>query len=340
MERCRSVHWRALVRRRARRWRVDLAAAGGPGACRWTSTVRSRGTSAPRRPARRPLELAGFTGRVTHGASCNCRSSRSPRMQWHAHRVRRPPDARARGRLPRAPAGSSRAAVTVEPEAAGSTRESTDPAPHARDLLITRRALEARLAPRCAFEARALSCARSQPSAKRTRDYSGQAPPFLSREAAQLLVERGIEHLVVDVPSPIASSDAGRLTAHRIFFGLPPGATALRGRHAPGCDRHRAGLRPRRPRRRLVPARAAGAGPRRRRGAEPPGAVRAERPHERSRTLERCPGARCRRPAAPAARALRAARARRSARRSLYLCGHSLGLQPLAARALVDAGAR
>ena len=62
---------------------------------------------------------------------------------------------------------------------------------------------------------------------KRHQDYTGRTPPYLTREAAQLLVERGIEHLVVDLPSIDRSHDEGRLTAHRIFFGLPRGSTAL-----------------------------------------------------------------------------------------------------------------
>ncbi len=62
---------------------------------------------------------------------------------------------------------------------------------------------------------------------KRHQDYSDSTPPYLSREAANLLVERGIEHLVVDLPSIDRSHDEGRLTAHRIFFGLPPGSTEL-----------------------------------------------------------------------------------------------------------------
>ena len=62
---------------------------------------------------------------------------------------------------------------------------------------------------------------------KRVHDYSAETPPYLTREAAGLLVERGIAHLVVDLPSLDRSRDEGRLTAHRIFFGLPPASTAL-----------------------------------------------------------------------------------------------------------------
>jgi kynurenine formamidase len=63
--------------------------------------------------------------------------------------------------------------------------------------------------------------------AKRHQDYTNQTPPYLTREAAQWLVERGIEHLVVDMPSIDRAHDEGRLTAHRVFFGLPRGDTEL-----------------------------------------------------------------------------------------------------------------
>jgi hypothetical protein len=62
---------------------------------------------------------------------------------------------------------------------------------------------------------------------KQSRDYSALVPPYLSREAAELIVSREIEHLVVDLPSIDRAHDEGRLTAHRVFFGLPPGATQL-----------------------------------------------------------------------------------------------------------------
>jgi kynurenine formamidase len=62
---------------------------------------------------------------------------------------------------------------------------------------------------------------------KQHQDYSASTPPYLSREAAELLIERGIQHLVVDLPSIDRAHDEGRLTAHRIFFGLPSGSVAL-----------------------------------------------------------------------------------------------------------------
>ena len=52
----------------------------------------------------------------------------------------------------------------------------------------------------------------------------------LSQQAAQLLVSSGIEHLIVDVPSIDRAQDEGRLTAHRIFFGLPRTSVARAAR--------------------------------------------------------------------------------------------------------------
>jgi kynurenine formamidase len=63
--------------------------------------------------------------------------------------------------------------------------------------------------------------------AKMRRDYTDGTPPYLSREAAEFLVTRGIEHLVVDLPSIDRAHDEGLLTAHRVFFGLPRGSHSL-----------------------------------------------------------------------------------------------------------------
>jgi kynurenine formamidase len=183
----------------------------------------------------RPLQVGDFTGAVAHGASCNCEvitltpHCNGTHTECVGHLTRERVDA-----FRVAPAGLIPAlVVSVKPEAAGACLESSDPVPQAGDGLITRRALE-RAWGRAPFEARALIVRTlPNPLAKRTRDYSGQAPPYLSREAAELLVERAILHLIVDLPSIDREHDAGRLTAHRTFFGLAPGATALAGATRP-----------------------------------------------------------------------------------------------------------
>jgi hypothetical protein len=157
-----------------------------------------------------PFAVPGFSGSVATGASCNCNvitliphcngthteSVGHLTAERHdAHRV--------------VPKGLFPAwLITVEPT--DSTPESTDPAPQPGDKLVTRAALESRW-PRD-----------FQPTAVviRTTDTS-----YLSREAAEFLVEHGIEHLVVNLASIDRAHDEGRLTAHRVFFGLSRGAT-------------------------------------------------------------------------------------------------------------------
>ncbi|MBL7785943.1 MAG: cyclase family protein [Chitinophagales bacterium] len=51
--------------------------------------------------------------------------------------------------------------------------------------------------------------------------YSGSNPPYLSAEAAQFLVDKGIEHLLIDLPSVDREIDGGMLAAHHIFWQYP-----------------------------------------------------------------------------------------------------------------------
>ena len=177
----------------------------------------------------RPFAVPGFSGSVAHGASCNCQTltlvphCNGTHTECVGHLTR---EAVAAFRV--VPAGFIPALlVSVTPEAAGAAREGSEPAPQAHDRLITRRALEHGWG-RAPFEARALVIRTlPNPPEKRTRDYSGHTAAYLSREAAQLLVERGILHLIVDLPSIDRAQDEGHMTAHRVFFGLPPGSAAL-----------------------------------------------------------------------------------------------------------------
>lgn len=57
--------------------------------------------------------------------------------------------------------------------------------------------------------------------AKCTQNYSGTNPPYLSQEAAELLAERKVNHLLIDLPSVDKEVDGGRLEAHKAFWQLP-----------------------------------------------------------------------------------------------------------------------
>ena len=190
------------------------------------------------RAAAQPLRAGGFVGDTRAGGSCNCEVvTLTPHCNGtHTECVGHVTDDRV-AVSERVPGGLVLARlVTVAPEAASGSTESSDPQPSPDDRLITAVALAA-------------ACARAGeplPSALvvRTtgedphRDYRGPAPaPFLTREAAAWLVARGIDTLVLDLPSADRADDGGWLTAHRIFFGLPPGS-----RRAADATRPRASI--------------------------------------------------------------------------------------------------
>ncbi len=208
-----------------------------------------------------PLVMPGFPGRVAAGASCNCSTitltphCNGTHTECAGHLTTQSLDA-----FRVVPAGWVPAALlTVAPESPRDTDETSDPPPRPGDRLVTRRLLEAAWPARsvwsapghCAAEARALSASdvplralviralviRTLPNSaeKLRRDYTAEAAPYLSSEAAHWLAGRGIEHLVVDLPSIDRIHDEGRLTAHRVFFGLPPGARELSLARRPQC---------------------------------------------------------------------------------------------------------
>jgi hypothetical protein len=193
-----------------------------------------------------PYRVPGFSGSVTSGASCNCDvisviphcngthtecAGHLTSQSLDAHRV--------------VPAGLVPALLlSTAPVAALNCSETSEPAPRAGDLLITRSEIEKRWPASLPFAPQALilrtaSATRSRrPLAGRSGagDAAGEASPaYLSGEAAQAIVQRAIEHLVIDLPSIDREHDEGRLTAHRIFFGLPPGVTSLDRAARPGA---------------------------------------------------------------------------------------------------------
>ncbi len=51
-------------------------------------------------------------------------------------------------------------------------------------------------------------------------NYSGSNPPYLDAGAMQYLVDCGVEHLLIDLPSVDREEDDGRLTAHKTFWNF------------------------------------------------------------------------------------------------------------------------
>lgn len=181
--------------------------------------------AAPRATAQ-ALSLPSFRGDTRTGGSCNCEQlTLVPHCNGtHTECVGHLTDERVsvaetlRGGL------SLALLVSVRPLRPGAVGETTEPPPEAGDRVISAQALRQALAQHPELKPQAL-VVRTLPNGleRLSHAYSGPAPaPFLTREAAELLVARDILHLVLDVPSADRARDQGRLTAHRVFFGLPP----------------------------------------------------------------------------------------------------------------------
>lgn len=56
--------------------------------------------------------------------------------------------------------------------------------------------------------------------AKLSRQYSHTNPPYMLEEAAAFLAQKGIGHLLIDLPSVDREKDDGELLAHRAFWNF------------------------------------------------------------------------------------------------------------------------
>ena len=55
---------------------------------------------------------------------------------------------------------------------------------------------------------------------KKHLNYSNTNPPYVSEEAANLIREIGIKHLLIDLPSVDKEKDEGKLLAHKAFWNV------------------------------------------------------------------------------------------------------------------------
>jgi hypothetical protein len=177
-----------------------------------------------------PYVAGNFNGEVVRGASCNCRSvtliphCNGTHTESAAHLTR---ETLLLGELvPLAPLPAL--LLSVAPVPAAGCEETADPMPQAGDRLVTAGAIAAAWSgvpgggdSASTWGPRVLVL-RTGPD---EGDVAGA--PYLTLEAMHLIVARGIEHLVVELPSVDRGDDQGRLGAHRVFFGLPPGSTRL-----------------------------------------------------------------------------------------------------------------
>ena len=119
--------------------------------------------------------------------------------------------------------------VTVVPENALDSIDTYDPKKEVGDKIISERSLKRALDLVSKDFLKALVI-RTLPneSSKMRRNYAEKEPAFLSLEAMNFIVEAGVEHLLVDLPSVDKAYDEGRLNAHHIFWNIKA------GEHEPG----------------------------------------------------------------------------------------------------------
>ncbi len=178
-----------------------------------------------------PLAVGSFFGDTRRGGSCNCEEHHLvPHCNGtHTECVGHVTTERVSVCDVATEALMMAALISVAPTEAAPDGETSDPSPRRGDRLITRGAIEVGLEG-IDFPRPAALVVRTLPNApgKRARAY-GEAspPPFFSAEAMRDLVQRGVRHLLTDVPSVDRIRDEGHLTGHRIFWGLPPGARDL-----------------------------------------------------------------------------------------------------------------
>lgn len=165
-----------------------------------------------------PVRSEGWTGSVAEGGSVNFRDitfnphahGTHTETREHIRDAFHPIDALARsGALPfLMPA----LLVDAQPEQRSSA--------HGDDWVVSMVALES-AAPdvqRWAPKALLLRCTNGDVQ----RDWSNTNPPYLENGFGERLVELGIEHLLIDLPSVDREIDGGILRAHNAFFGDDP----------------------------------------------------------------------------------------------------------------------
>jgi arylformamidase len=93
------------------------------------------------------------------------------------------------------------------------------PTPITQDLVISLESIRhkiADLSPAHAIVIRTLP----NTIGKITTDYSGQNPPYIEARAIEFLVQKGYQHLLVDLPSVDREEDGGALAAHKAWWAV------------------------------------------------------------------------------------------------------------------------
>lgn len=168
-----------------------------------------------------PLTAGSFIGDVRHGGSCNCSiHTLAPHCNGtHTECVGHITADRLSVRELALRHLSAALLISVQPERSAEI---------AGDSVVSLAALQRAVGNEKLADYRAL-VVRTLPNdrSKLTRNYdTDPPPPYFTVDAVRWIVAQGVDTLVVDLPSIDRAQDGGRLAAHRIFWGMPPGSTS------------------------------------------------------------------------------------------------------------------
>jgi kynurenine formamidase len=177
------------------------------------------------------VEVEGFIGDTERGGSCNvdeitltphCNGTHTESV---GHIVN--DDIAVAGVLTGALITSQ--LVTLSWERAKDSVDSYRPNIEDGDKLITRASLKDKLENINTSLLRAVIIRTlDNPKSKKEAVYNVEnQPPFFSVEAMEYLVERGVEHILVDFPSVDKMYDEGLLANHHLFWGVNEGTYTL-----------------------------------------------------------------------------------------------------------------
>lgn len=75
---------------------------------------------------------------------------------------------------------------------------------------------------------------------KQRMSYSGTNPPYLDPKAVEYMVDCGVQHLLLDLPSVDREEDGGKLLSHKAFWKYPDGdRQAVGGGRPDGQEKQR-----------------------------------------------------------------------------------------------------
>ncbi|NMP31067.1 cyclase family protein [Thalassotalea sp. M1531] len=179
-----------------------------------------------------PMQADGFIGDTEQGGSCNVNELRiNPHCNGtHTETIRHICDKSSELALSVADISISPlmpcVLVSITPSQASDCKEDYSPSLQSKDKVITRSALAKQLDnySNAQLQVAAIRTLPNTPDKLSAEYNQSNQPPFFTREAILYLNERGVEHLVVDIPSIDRLHDDGLLTCHHLFWQVIEGA--------------------------------------------------------------------------------------------------------------------